>query len=409
MNRALIRFGLAGGLALLAAGASWGQAPPPSPSTPPSQPSGPGGNRGNSAQPDRGQQNLNDRLPLYVEGRVIDENGQPADPVSVGLNCGMRTLQTIKTDIGGYFRFVLGMGTQSNTDFSAVDQAASSSILSGMNTPGGGYSGFGTSGGGLTGCDVRISVPGYVPLDVPITDPASLGTIDIGVLHLQRVGTAPSGSVSATSLLVPDNARKEFEQGVKDLRSDRLPQAKQHLERAVGAYDKFAAAWTELGRAYAADQEMDKARQAWEKAIAADPKYAPPYVSLGAVQLDNEDFEGALESIARAVEVDPTLVAGVAGYIQGYANYRLNRLDAAKESLLQAEEGPHPGTPQLHVILTDIYLRQQDSSSAATHMRAYIKEAPQGSFAEEMRQRLAEIDQAAANDGGSGDRSAIAP
>jgi tetratricopeptide (TPR) repeat protein len=277
-----------------------------------------------------------------------------------------------------------------------------------MNVPGG-YSGFGASSNGLTGCDIRISVPGFVPMDVPITDPASLGVIDIGVLELRRIGTAPAGSVSATSLLVPNNARKEFDQGVKDLRSNRLPQATQHLERAVGAYDKYAAAWMELGKAYAANHEMAKARQSFEKAIASDSKYAPPYVNLGAVQLEDQDYEGALENIGKATEIDPTIIVGVAGYVQGVANWRLNRLDAAQESLLQAEKAPHANTPQLHVILADIFLRRQDSAGAATHMRAYIKEAPQGSFAVDMRRRLAEIDQAAANEGGAGGRPAIAP
>ena len=116
--------------------------------------------------------------------------------------------------------------------------------------------------------------PATCPWIRPSLTRLALGTIDIGVLELRRVGTAPAGSVSATSLLVPNNARKEYEQGVKDLRDNRLPQATQHLERAVGAYDKYAAAWTELGRAYAANREMGKAHRAFEKAIAADPKYA---------------------------------------------------------------------------------------------------------------------------------------
>jgi hypothetical protein len=345
---------------------------------------------------------------LYVEGQVINENGQPpSDSVSVKLSCGMRTLQTIRTDIKGYFRFALGMGTQSNADFSAADEAPPSSIASGMNVPGG-YSGFGTSSDSLTGCDIRISVPGFVPMDIPITDQSSLGMIDVGLVELRRIGTAPTGSVSATSLLVPNNARKEFEQGVKDLQNHRLPQATQHLERAVGAYDRYAAAWNELGRAYTADKQFDKARQSYERAIATDSKFAPPYISLGAIQLQDQDYEGALENVGKAVEIEPAITMGIAGYIQGFANFRLNRLDAAQQSLLQAEKGPHQSIPQLHVLLADIYLSKQDSSSAATEMRAYIKEAPQGPFAAEMKKDLAEIDQAAKADG-SGGRPAIAP
>jgi tetratricopeptide (TPR) repeat protein len=400
MNKPLMHFGLAGGLLFFVACPSRGQESPPS--TPPSTPSQPSSgaqpNRGRVAPPTQSQPNRQVQIPLYIEGQVVNEFGQaPTNSVPVKLSCGFRTLQTIRTDTRGNFRFALGAGVQSNTDFNAADESPVSPVLPGFDA---GYSGLGTQGGSLTGCDVRISVPGYVPLDFPITDPASLGIISLGVLELRRVGAMPAGSVSATSLLVPNNARKEYEQGMKDLQSNRLPQATQHLERAVKTYDKYAAAWNELGRAYAANREMGKARLAYEKAIAADPKFAPPYVGLGAIQLENLDYEGALESIGKAVEIDPTTTAGVGGYVQGVANFRLNRQDAALESLLQAEKGPHRNLPQLHVVLAELYLRKQDTSNAISQMRAYIEEAPQGSFAAEIRRRLAAIDQAAANQTG---------
>ena len=88
----------------------------------------------------------------------------------MALQCGMRRLQAIRTDLKGYFQFTLGAGAQGNMDFSAVDASMSSSSstmgMEGMNVPGsfGGFSGGGGGGGGsLTGCEVRVSVPGYQP------------------------------------------------------------------------------------------------------------------------------------------------------------------------------------------------------------------------------------------------------
>lgn len=276
----------------------------------------------------------------------------------------------------------------------------------------GGFGGFGSSGGeSLTGCDVRISAGGFMPVDVPITDTASLGTIEIGVLQLQRISPAAPGSVSATSLMVPNNARKEYDQGMKDLQSNRVPQSTQHFQRAVGLYDKYAEAWTQLGRTYAASHDTDKAQQAFEKAIAADPRYAPPYISLGAVKLERQDFEGALDSIGKAAELNPSVTTGVAGYIQGLANYELHRSDAAEQSLLQAEKGPHGATPQLHVILADIYLDKKEDATAASHIRAYLKEDPTGPFADEMKQKLDQIGDASGNSAqpGVSEAPAVAP
>src|SRR5215467_11083307 len=61
--------------------------------------------------------------PLYVRGRILLDTGQPVtEPVSVALQCGMRPLQVIQSDLKGYFQFSLGGGgAQSNTDFSASD------------------------------------------------------------------------------------------------------------------------------------------------------------------------------------------------------------------------------------------------------------------------------------------------
>src|SRR4051794_33960897 len=76
---------------------------------PASQPSQPSGNRGSVSQPS--SQNRDFQAPMYVEGQVITDNGQPApSSVSVKLSCGSSTVQTIKTDSKGYFRFTLGVG-----------------------------------------------------------------------------------------------------------------------------------------------------------------------------------------------------------------------------------------------------------------------------------------------------------
>jgi hypothetical protein len=55
----------------------------------------------------------------------------------------------------------------------------------------------------------------------------------------------------------------------------------------------------------------------------------------------------------------------------------------------------------------DILLRKQDSQNAAAQMRAYLKEAPQGHFAEQMKTELDAIDSQASNSAGG--RALIAP
>ena len=75
-----------------------------------------------------------------------------------------------------------------------------------------------------------------------------------------------------------------------------LDLATQHLEKATADYDKYAAAWNELGNLYSTAKQNDKSQQAFEKAIAADPHYIPPYLGLAELQLQNRQFEQAVQT-----------------------------------------------------------------------------------------------------------------
>jgi tetratricopeptide (TPR) repeat protein len=313
----------------------------------------------------------------------LDTGQAVPEPVSVGLSCGTTTLQLIHTDLEGYFQFVLGAGIQSNMDFSAS---------MGMPT---GLAGLGSLSRGLFGCEVQLSVPGYAPLTKTITEPPDIQGIDVGILLLRRLAGVKGFSVSETSLLVPSGPRKEFDKANKDLYNNHLPSAIQHLEKAVAQYDKYAAAWNQLGRIYRASHETEKAQQAYEKAIASDPQYIPPYVGLANLELQAEHYESAIEYAEKALALDPRIAA--ARFIEAVADFHLNRLDAAQESAQEAEKEPHQSVPQLHALLANIFLQMQDYSNAAAQMRAYLKESPRGPFAETVKRDLAQIEKSTAD------------
>ncbi len=221
-----------------------------------------------------------------------------------------------------------------------------------------------------------------------------MGTVNVGTLQLKRIGGTQGSAIGVASLLVPSGAREEFDKAAKDARSNRLDSARHHLEMAVAKYDKFAAAWNELGKLLLMDHEIDKARQAFEKAVKADPQYIPPYLSLANLAIQNQEYEGAVETAGKALELDPAL--GVANFLQAVANFNLNRLDAAEKSALEAEKGPNQSVPELHALLAEILLQKQDYSNAAVEMRTYLKEFPEGPFARELQKKLEEIERAAA-------------
>ena len=412
MNRWLVRFCVAGLFTLLMVGPSWSQQP--------GQPSQQPGQGGNSAACAPGTQSSSNpscpaqaRAPLNLSGRVVMESGQPVpEPVSVGLNCLLTTVQVVHTDLKGFFQFTLGGADQSNLDLSASNDVSMTTTGGGVTLGGlGGLGGstkadgfgaaggsgllFGSSGDSLVGCELQVSVPGYQRLVKTITDAGDVGGIHVGTLQLTRIAGVKGSAISVTSLQIPDDARDEFDQGDKEAHSKHLGPAAQHLTKAVAEYPKYAAAWNELGDVYTATHAPDKARQAYEKAIASDSQYIPPYVSLAVLELEGGQFESAAGTAGKALELDPNI--GLASYIQGGADFKLNQPDAAEKSLLEAEKQPHQSIPQLHAMLAQIYVEKRDYPNAAAQMRAYLKEAPQGRLAGEIKQTLEQMEKAGAD------------
>ena len=319
------------------------------------------------------------------------ETGKPTpEPVSIELNCGMRPLQAIHTDLGGYFTFSLGSGVQSNMDFSASNENPMAQANSRQNLPGG-------AGGSLTGCELRVSVPGYHPLTYTLSQHPDMGRMEVGTLRLQRIAGIEGSAISVTSLLVPGNARKEYEKALKEVRGNHPDAARQHLEKAIAGYEKYAAAWNELGRIFNASHSTDKAREAFQKAIAADPQYTPPYLSLATLELESRNYQSAVETATKLLELDSSI--SFASFVQAVGDFNLNRLDEAEKSARQAEKGAQGNLPQVHALLADIFLQKQDYPHAASQMRTYLQESPNGPFAEQMRKDLEQIQKAASNKG----------
>lgn len=398
LNHLIAYSAVPGLLLLLAVVPSWGQKG--GGGTTGSRPSAPS----SSVPSVPGQQPLGQspqmQTPLYVNGRVLlMDTGQPApEPVSVQLNCGMNLLQVIQTDLKGYFQFVLGAGPQGNSNLSAADQTpinmpgmASGSYPSSM----GRFGGFGD----LTGCELRVTVDGYLPATHILSGPPELTTMDVGTLRLARISGVQGSAISVTSMLVPNNARKEFEQGDKDARNNKFKPATEHLQKAVAEYEAYAAAWNELGGVYVSTHENDKAREAFAKAMTADPKYIPPYLNLANLQLQAQEYQDAVDTAGKALALDPSIP--IANYVQAVGELKLNRLDDAQKSAQEVEKGPHQNLPQVYALLTDIFLMKNDYPNAAAQMRAYLKAWPKGPFAPEMKKRLDQLGASGATPSGA--------
>ncbi|MBI4460484.1 MAG: tetratricopeptide repeat protein [Acidobacteria bacterium] len=328
--------------------------------------------------------------PLYISGRVVAENGKPLqESLGVELACESRLVQAIRSGLGGYFTFSLGTNLGGgNLDFSASNETA----MGGARGPGEVQRSY---SGTMGSCEVRVSVPGYYPISQPILEQPTTGRLELGTLRLRRIAGVQGTYVSLTSLMVPNKARDEYEKALKDLEKNRADSAQQHLQKAVALYDGYAAAWNELGQLYVAGGKKEEAAEAFEKAIVADSEYLQPYLSLASLQLQNQQWQETVDTAKRILELDSNL--GIASFLLALGNFNLHHLEAAEKNALEAEKKPHERTPQVHMLLAEIFFQKRDYDGVATHLRSYLEEDPDGPFAEQARKGLEDLKQSADN------------
>jgi hypothetical protein len=386
MNPPLLRSCIAAWIALLFALPLLAQksGPPPNP---PSQPPA----MAPSAPTRTGPAAPQVQYPSYVYGKILTETGVPApNSTSVKLQCRFQFERAIHPALDGTFQFDLRGGPQSDADMSAAYNPYANQSIVPVGSRGVTPNGQGVSGP-LSDCDLRITAPGYQPVSkiVDMRTPDVTG-VNMGTVVLTPLLIDPASEVNVNTLTVPKKARTEFEKGERDIRRNDLKTATHHLEKAVSDYDKFAAAWNDLGRVYLSNHQNEKAGQAFSKAIAADPGYVASYLNLAELQIQDGQYANAADTAGKALAVRPGFAP--AGFLQALADFKLNRFDAAEQSARLGERGQHQNIPQLHLLLADILLRKSDYSGAAAEMQSYVKEYPNGQFVDDVKSRLAQVD-----------------
>jgi Flp pilus assembly protein TadD len=92
-------------------------------------------------------------------------------------------------------------------------------------------------------------------------------------LEAGNVNEPTQGTATAAELeRVPENARKEFEQGNQALAAGDRGDAIEHLQKATALYPKFVIAYNNLAAAYMKTRDFNHAREALDEALRVDPE-----------------------------------------------------------------------------------------------------------------------------------------
>jgi tetratricopeptide (TPR) repeat protein len=215
-------------------------------------------------------------------------------------------------------------------------------------------------------------------------------------VDLRRLASAagdPGGpTVSVRELSIPQKAREAMSKGTSLLyqKAD-YPGSVKQFERAIQAYPNFYEAYAQMGLAYMKMKDADRSEKALRKSLELSQEHYPDALFLLAGLFVSAGRFAEAEPLARkAVEVDPNSWHAQSELAQ--ALLRLKRADEA-EKYAQAAVELQPNNPLLPLLLADIHITLRNDPALLDDLNAYLKLAPNGPYAEQVREQRERVQQ----------------
>jgi len=333
---------------------------------------------------------------IYLTGNVmLDDGNPPPDPVTIERVCNGAPRAQGYTDRKGRFSFQIGQtaGVMQDASEDASGMSGTPCLAAG---PASGMAQqqqqSGMPGMELANCDLRAVLAGFRSDTVALGTRHLLDDPNVGTIVLHRLANVEGTAISLTSLQAPKEARRAYDKALEDLRKTKLPEAAKELRKAVDIYPNYAAAWYELGRIQAQDQDIEQARKSFAKAVAADAKFISPYMMLSELAAKAQDWAELADATSKLLKLD-AVDYPMAYFYNATANLNLGQIDEAEKSARGGEkQDTQHQCPRLERVLAMILARKKDYAGAAAHLRSYLGLAPDADDAARMKKELAELD-----------------
>ena len=243
----------------------------------------------------------------------------------------------------------------------------------------------------LIDCELQASLDGFTSDSIPLEGRFSgYENADVGRLVLHRRANVEGFTISATTALAPEAARKALEKGQEQQQKGKLDDAQKSLEKAVAMYPKFAVAWFELGRVQLQKNDPASARTSFQQSLAADSKYVNPYRGLTQIAQREQRWQELIETSEKLLALNPVSFPD-AWLSNALGNYCLRNFDAAEKSARRGlEMDVEHRVPKLEYLLGLTLLKRSAYADAAQHLRAFLSVATNPADIAESQKQLNE-------------------
>lgn len=192
-------------------------------------------------------------------------------------------------------------------------------------------------------------------------------------------------TVSVTSLEAPEKAKKAFNKGEQEIRKGRWQAACDYFKSAVAMYPRYALAWLELGRTQVRQNSFVEANESFKQAVTQDSKLTDGYVELARVAAQQKNWKELADTTEKLIQIEPESSPEY-WFLNAAAYYNLADLERAETRITHGLrlDGRHQ-IPQMEYLYGLILGDKKDYKSAAEHIDAYLRLAPDSEDAEAAR------------------------
>jgi len=262
--------------------------------------------------------------------------------------------------------------------------------------------------GGLHAEQYRISfhAPGYNDIE-QIVD---LMTSPVGLINPVLVRNKDSSEGRTNAVVdanVPQSAQDEFNKGKAILdagETAKMPEAMQHLEKAVTIYPKYFAAQLALGLAYMDSKQWGKAEKPLLAAIGTRQDASTPYFALGEVYLREKKYAEGEKIVLEGLKLSPDSAEGHTTLGELYSEMAPSsptpeafkgRLQSSWNETQKALK-LKPAHAPAHLLAGNLLLKARRPKEALEHYEQYLKLDPKGPYVEEVNGVVKKIKEALA-------------
>lgn len=222
------------------------------------------------------------------------------------------------------------------------------------------------------------------------------------LLHLTEIpneeGTAAASGAAAVPVRVyqiPAQALKEIEKAQADLLEKKnIASGIGHLKKAITLYPSSPEVYLLLGTAYMDVNNLPEAKKALTRAIELDEKMAAAYFALGECYNQERNYSEAEDVLLKGLALDEKAWQGHLALGKTY--WAIGDVSRAAPHATRAHE-LNPHFPQVHLLMGNVYLRNRDAQRALSEFEDYLKQDPEGPFAQQTRTLVERIRQALAS------------